>query len=77
MKKDEGNYVNIWGDHVNIRDLGISMTLCVILSLVGFMWAPGDIEPLITGLAGGIVGFMISSIIIRPKRNIIEIGKEE
>lgn len=63
-------YVEIWGDNVNIKDLLIAMTLCIGFALGGYLLAFGDIPPLIFGLAGGVIGFILSSIIIKPKRQL-------
>lgn len=78
MNKDEKNFVEVWEDHVKVRDLLIAMVLCVSLSLGGYILAPGDApQPLIFGLTGGVTGFILSSFIIKPKRNVIEVDEEE
>ncbi|WP_099159637.1 hypothetical protein [Virgibacillus ndiopensis] len=78
MNDENKNYVDIWGDNVKIKDLGISMLLCIAFALGGFILAPGEApQPLITGLVGGVIGFIISSIIIKPKRNITKMEGDE
>lgn len=76
-EKEPNNLVDIWSDNVDIKDLIISMVLCIGLSLAGYLLAFGDIPPLISGLIGGAVGFIISSIIIKPKRKITTKKEEE
>ncbi|MGY0692419.1 hypothetical protein ACW2QC_06440 [Virgibacillus sp. FSP13] len=71
LSEENKNYVDIWGDNVKIKDLGISMILCIVFALGGYILAPGEApQPLILGLIGGVIGFIISSIIIKPKRDI-------
>ncbi|WP_100009978.1 hypothetical protein [Lentibacillus sediminis] len=71
MKEENSeNYVEVWEDNVNIKDLLIAMALCIGFALGGYLFAFGDTPPLIFGLAGGVIGFIISSIIIKPKRQL-------
>lgn len=78
MEEENKNYVDIWGDNVNIKDLVISMVLCIGFALGGYILAPNEPpSPLIYGLVGGAIGFIISSIIIKPKRNITKMEGEE
>ncbi|MGM8365790.1 hypothetical protein ACLIBG_09970 [Virgibacillus sp. W0181] len=75
---DKKDYVEVWGDHVKIKDLMLSMLLCIVFSLGGYIIAPGEApQPLIFGLIGGVVGFIVSSIIIKPKRIITQKEGEE
>ncbi|TMN22469.1 hypothetical protein FH966_05825 [Lentibacillus cibarius] len=60
--------IEVWEDLVRIKDLVISLVICSGTSLGGYLIAPADREPLIFGLVGAVTGFIISSIIIRPKR---------
>lgn len=77
-KQTEEKYVEVWEDYVDLKDLFISIALCVSLSLIGYILAPTDgSKPLIFGLSGGVIGFIVSSIIIKPKRKIKHIGEEE
>ncbi len=77
-KQKNQEYVEVWEDNVKIQDLLIAMTLCIALSLGGYIVAPGEApQPLIFGLIGGVIGFIISSIIIKPKRKISYLEKEE
>ncbi|GGB47018.1 hypothetical protein F3157_13010 [Virgibacillus dakarensis] len=78
MKEEDKGYVDIWGDNVKIKDLGISMILCIGLALGGYILAPDNsTQPLLFGLSGGVLGFIISSIIIKPKRNITKVKGDD
>ncbi|MFD1361118.1 hypothetical protein [Lentibacillus salinarum] len=60
--------VEVWEDFVNIKDLVWSLLICSITSLGGYLVAPEDQQPLLFGLVGAVLGFIISTIIIKPKR---------
>ena len=76
MEEEQKDNIDIWEDNVKIKDLGIAMLLCIIFTLGGYIIAPGEApQPLIFGLIGGVIGFIISSIIIKPKRKITKIEK--
>jgi glycopeptide antibiotics resistance protein len=76
---EKEKYVEIWEDNVHIKDLLVAMALCIGFALGGYLFAFGDTPPLIFGLAGGVIGFIISSIIIKPKRQltVMEEGEDE
>ncbi|QKY70256.1 hypothetical protein [Lentibacillus sp. CBA3610] len=77
MSQKQQSFFDIWGDNVNLKDLLIAMAICIVTTLGGFIVAPGDDpQPLIFGLVGGVLGFIISTIIIKPKR-VIEDMEEE
>lgn len=72
MEKRNNTFYDIWGDNVNLRDLLISIVLSIALTLGGYLLAPSEQPwPLVFGLSGGLLAFIISSIIIKPKRKII------
>lgn len=78
MDEENKNYVEVWEDNVKVKDLLIAMTLCIGLSLGGYIIAPGEApQPLIFGLTGGVIGFIISSFIIKPKRKITKVEEDE
>lgn len=79
MKEEQSKgYVDIWGDNVDLKDLCIAMGISVVFTLGGYLIAPGEApQPLIFGLIGGLVGFFISVIAIKPKRIISEEREEE
>ncbi len=78
MKKEDVDLIEVWEDHVRVKDLLIAMTISIVLSLGGYIIAPGEApQPLIFGLTGGIIGFIISSILIKPKREVMEVDEEE
>ncbi|GAB3804238.1 hypothetical protein [Virgibacillus kimchii] len=75
---ENNTYVEIWEDHVEIKDLLLAMAICISGSLGGYLLAFGDTPPLIFGLIGGVIGFIIASIIVKPKREltVMEEGEE-
>lgn len=65
--------VEIWGDVVEIRSLIISIIISIVSTMGLHLLAPSDDRTmgLFYGLFGAVIGFVISTIIIKPKRNII------
>ncbi len=67
------NYIDLWEDRVQIKSLVGSIALCVTLAMCGynFAWmeAPG---PLFMGLGGAFLGFLIGTVLIKPKRKLVE-----
>lgn len=70
--KDKKDLIEIWGDVVEVRSLVLSIVLCTITTMGLYSFAPsGDKSAgLILGLSGSVLGFIISTIIIKPKRDI-------
>lgn len=78
MGDEKKTFIDMWGDTVDIKDLVMGMGICILFSLGGYLIAPGDPpQPLIFGIVGGVIGFIISSIIIKPKRKITESREDE
>jgi len=70
--------IEVWEDLVNIKDLIISLTICSITTLGGYLIAPNEPpKPLLFGLIGAVLGFISCSIIIKPKRSFKYIEPEE
>lgn len=68
---DEGENIEVWEDVVNMKDLLISMIICSVAALGGYLIAPDEPpQPLIYGLVGIVIGFIISTTIIKPKRTL-------
>ncbi|GAK05874.1 hypothetical protein JCM19037_4407 [Geomicrobium sp. JCM 19037] len=71
-------FVEIWADHVGIRDMVIAILLCVVPAMAGYILAPSEPPlPLALGLTGAFIGFIIACIIIKPKRKLHEEQAEE
>ncbi|MCM3618367.1 hypothetical protein M3936_12325 [Sutcliffiella horikoshii] len=76
--KREKETIEIWGDNVNIKDLLLAIIICVVTTLGGYLIAPAEPpKPLVFGLVGGVIGFTVSAILIKPKRTITYSGEEE
>lgn len=65
--------VEIWGDVVEIRLLVMSIFISGVSTMGAYFLAPSNdkIKQLFFGLAGAILGFIISAVFIKPKRIII------
>ena len=73
MKDREEKYIEIWEDLVNVKDLVKALVICMFTTFSGYFLAPNDsYKPLLFGLVGAITGFIVSSIIIVPKRKFIQ-----
>lgn len=65
--------IEIWEDLVYIKDLIISIIICLGTTFGGYFIAPNESpKPLLFGIVGAFLGFVISSFIIKPKREFVE-----
>jgi hypothetical protein len=70
--------IEVWEDLVNIKDLVIALIVCSVTTLGAYFIAPDEPpRPLFFGLSGAIIGFVICTIFIKPKRIVIEIKQED
>ncbi len=70
--KNKNQLVEIWGDVVELRSLILSILLTSITTMGAYFFAPMDkTKQLFFGLFGAVLGFLISAIVIKPKRIII------
>lgn len=78
MKKGKQEKFEIWGDVVELRDLIISIFLSSGSTMGAYFLAPSDdkTKQLFFGLAGAVIGFILSIFFIKPKR-IITIEDEQ
>ena len=65
--------VEIWGDVVETKLLVMSIIISSVSTMGAYFLAPSNdkIKQLFFGLAGAILGFSISTFLIKPKRIII------
>lgn len=77
MKNNE--MVEIWGDVVSIKSLVLSIVISVVTTMGMYFLAPSNDSTmgLFFGLFGAVLGFVISAVIIKPKRIIEEDSKEQ
>lgn len=67
----------VWSDTVSLKDMFLSIGISLVLGLGGYLIAPGaPPQPLIFGLVGALIAFVISSIIFKQKREL-NIREEE
>ncbi|GAA0444701.1 MAG: hypothetical protein ACQEWU_19325 [Bacillota bacterium] len=77
-RHQQGENIEVWEDLVNIKDLLLSIVICTISTLGGYLIAPNEPpKPLIFGLVGAVVGFIITSVVIKPKRRFRYMDEEE
>lgn len=77
MPEQRTRYLNVWDDTVGGRDLLLSLCISTPLTLGGYLLAPGPAPmPLMLGLGGALMGFLINSLLFRPKRRL-DFGKGE
>lgn len=75
--EDSKKNIEVWEDLVNIKDLVISLIVCSTTTLGGYFLAPNEPpKPLFFGLSGAIIGFVICTIFIKPKRIFKETNQE-
>jgi len=78
MKKGKQEKFEIWGDVVELKDLIISILLSSGSTMGAYFLAPSDdkTKQLFFGLAGAVIGFILSTLFIKPKR-IVTIEDEQ
>lgn len=70
---NKANYIEVWEDLVDIKEMVISLILCSTLSLAGYYFAPQEPPfPLFMGLGGAVIGFLMITIRVKPKRNVTQ-----
>lgn len=70
-EKKEAINIEVWEDLVNIKDLMLCMLICSVTALGGYLVAPNESQkPLLFGLVGIVIGFLICSVLVKPKRTL-------
>ena len=66
--------ISIWGDVVGLIDLIKALLISASLTLGGFFIADNTnpTQQLFFGLFGAVIGFVINSFLIKPKRKLKE-----
>ncbi|MRG85709.1 hypothetical protein [Salinibacillus xinjiangensis] len=76
--REENRNVEVWEDLVYIKELVLSIVICSVTTLGGYFIAPDESsQPLFYGLTGALLGFIIASILIKPKRIFNEVEGED
>ncbi|MCF6462544.1 hypothetical protein [Clostridium sp. Cult1] len=72
MRKDK-LMIEIWGDIVEIKSLVISIIISGTTTMGAYFLAPSNnqTKQLFFGLVGAVLGFAISTLLIKPKRIIL------
>lgn len=71
MSKNSGQFYEVWEDTATIRDLVVALAITVGLTMGGYLLAPDEAPlPLIAGLSGAVIGFIICSVITPTKRTL-------
>ncbi|WP_018658908.1 hypothetical protein [Allofustis seminis] len=70
MNSNKSSLVEIWGDMVEINDLIKAIVLTVTTTMGGYFLAPDNQTSLqlFFGLGGALVGFLLATVWIKPKR---------
>ncbi|API92840.1 hypothetical protein J32TS6_20610 [Virgibacillus pantothenticus] len=75
--KEKEENIEVWEDLVHIKDLVLAIIISTITTLGAYLIAPNDPpKPLIFGLIGALVGFIICSLLIKPKRSFRYVDEE-
>lgn len=68
---DRRQFYEIWDDTATVRDLVRALVITVGLTMGAYILAPDEAPaPLIAGLSGAVVGFIICSFITPTKRTL-------
>ncbi|WP_313469486.1 hypothetical protein [Carnobacterium sp.] len=76
--KEKKDLVEIWGDVVALNSLVGAILISSISTMGAFFLAPGgnQSQQLFYGLAGAVIGFIISAVLIKPKRIVVLDGQQ-
>ncbi|MEC5425406.1 hypothetical protein QGM71_18145 [Virgibacillus sp. C22-A2] len=75
---EKGENIEVWEDLVNIKDLVLCLFISSVTTLGAYLIAPSEPpKPLVYGLIGAVIGFVLSSILVRPKRTFRYVNGEE
>lgn len=71
---DKKEKVVLWGDVVSIKDLILGILISIITTMGLYFLAPENNPSykLFFGLGGAVLGFILNSIIFKPKRVVEE-----
>lgn len=67
----DGDYVEVWGDRVSLRDLVIALAACAVPTIGAVLL--GHViggQLLFWGLGGAAVGFALACLLVTPKRDV-------
>lgn len=70
--EEKKELIEIWGDVVELRDLVRAIAVSSITTMGMYFLAPAgnDTLQLFFGLGGALIGFIVSGMMIKPKRII-------
>lgn len=78
QQNEVGEHIEVWADFVHIKDLVLAIVITTVTTLAGYFIAPSEEPaPLLFGLVGAFIGFIISSLLIKPKRQFKQDESEE
>lgn len=78
QQNEVGENIEVWADFVHIKDLVLAIVITTVTTLTGYFIAPSEEpSPLLFGLVGAFIGFIISSLLIKPKRQFKQDESEE
>lgn len=71
--------LTLWNDVIGLNDLIKTLVISIVCTIIGLSLAPNDnyTKQLFFGLIGAVVGFIINTFVVRPKRKIIEEESKE
>lgn len=78
MSSDDGQYVEIWGDRVSMRDLLLALAVTAAATVGAVVVGRAlDSSEFFWGLGGSVVGFVAAVALIRPKRDVRIVADED
>lgn len=72
-------WISVWQDFVGVSDLIKAFILASIPTLLGYFLAndSNTTQQLFFGLTGAVIGFILNTVLIKPKRIVIINDKQE
>jgi len=66
------NYVELYSEYVSLKDLAICVPVCAACAFSLYFFSPISEMRITFGLVGAFIGFGVSALITKPKREVKE-----
>ncbi|MDY6985494.1 MAG: hypothetical protein SVE93_03705 [Candidatus Thermoplasmatota archaeon] len=65
-------YIELYSEYVSLKDLAICVPVCAACAFLLYFFSPVPTMRITFGLVGAFIGFGVSALITKPKREVKE-----